>query len=461
MSIRTALVLAAVIGLHAEARAGTPPAGFTDTEVWSGLSLPTAVAYEPGTGNLWVLEKAGSSFPMQGPRVLVRDRVSGVVSTALTLDCVDSWGERGLLGIAFAPNYLDGPDSRYVYLYYTRQITDSGTCSIPGTAASSRNRVVRYLESGGSLSGEEVLYQAPALTGSSNHNAGTLRFGNDGTLFVSMGDNDTDADANPLARDLSDPRGKILRMAADGSVPADNPFVGQPGHLPLIWAWGLRNPFRFSIDPLTGAPFIGDVGEITWEEIDVGTPGADFGYPCFEGPAAYRTCVPAPAPGSVTDPVYSYGHGSQTAPVTGRCVTGGPVYRATAFPAAHRDRYYFADWAVSWIRSAAVAGDNTLSDVQVFMPDAGPVVDMVVSPDGCLTYLSYDGAVHEVCYDCLRFDANGDDHVDGVELTWVGRAFGSCSANPAAEWWFAVDFDLDGCVGGDDLAQLAAVWACS
>ena len=500
--------IAIAAGLGA-ARGGTPPPGFVETAVWDGITLPTAAAYEPGTGNLWVLEKGGFAIPFQPPRVLVRDRTTGIVRTALSVPCVDAQGERGLLGIAFSPDYLAGPASRHVYLYYTRQITSSGACANDSEPAGARNRVVRYLESGGTLSGEEVLFETPYLTGATNHNGGTLRFGNDGTLFISIGDNDTDATTNPLSRDLSDPRGKLLRIRGDGSVPLDNPFVGQAGRLPQIWAWGLRNPFRFSIDPLSGAPFIADVGENTWEEIDRGIAGGDYGYPCFEGNAAFRTCNPAPASGSTIAPLYVYGHGGQTPPVSGNSVTGGPVYRATAFPASHRDRYYFADYGAGWIRSAAVDAGGALSDVQMFVPDAGQVVDLLVSPAGCLTYVLISGSVREVCFEapsadqdgdgftpgegdcddadattypgapdlcdgadnncsgtadddlCSRYEADGQGRVDGVELAWIGRAFGSCSAAPALEWWFPVDYDLDGCVEGDDLAVLGAVWACA
>jgi glucose/arabinose dehydrogenase len=500
----------ALAALSSATAAGTPPRGFVDAPVWSGIFMPTTAAYEPGTGNLWVIEKGGFGLPSTPPRVLVRQRTTGAVHAALALACVDARGERGLLGLAFSPAYLDGPASRHVYIYYTQQITATGACSIAGVPEGARNRVVRYLESDGALSGEEVVLDGPFLTSLTTHNGGTLRFGLDGTLFVSMGDNDTDDWPSPLSRDPTDLRGKLLRIRADGSVPEDNPFVNQPGHRPEIWALGLRNPFRFSIDPLTGIPFIADVGEATWEEIDVGAPGADYGYPCAEGPAPYRTCYPEPAPAGMTAPAYAYGHGLDTSPVSGNCVTGGPVVRHGGFPAANRDRYYFGDFGGGWIRSAAVDGVNTLTDVQMFVENAGPVVDILASPDGCLTYVTLlPGSVHEVCFDaaladldgdgvsiaegdcddgnpsrhpgvpdlcdgidndcsgapdddaCSRYEASGDDRVDGAELAWLGRAFGTCSDAPASAWWLGVDYDRDGCVGGDDLAVLGAVWACS
>jgi len=387
-----------------DAVAGTPPPGFVETRVVSGAattgaSAPTAVAYEPGTGHLWVLEKGSGSAEGQ-TRVRRRDAGSGEVTTALSLDCVDSQGERGLLGIAFSPDFLEpGGTSRHVYLYYTRAISGSGPCSLPGQAAGARNRVSRFIESGGGLSGERVVLDGPTLTSATNHNGGTLRFAPDGTLFVSMGDNNTDSASNPLSRDLGDLRGKLLRIRGDGSVPEDNPFVGQAGVRPEIWAWGLRNPFRFSIDTETGTPIIANVGEATWEAVYVGVPGADYGYPCLEGRAPFRTCDPAPPVGTVTLPIFVYGHDNETPPVFGNSITGGPVYRGDAFPEEYEGAYFFGDWGRSWIRRGRITSDGRLVDVEMFIPDATRVVDMVVSPEGCLTWVSIGGdGVREVCH---------------------------------------------------------------
>ena len=412
---RAGAALVALVTASLASEAGTPPAGFVETAVVDGTSATgaasaTGIAYEPGTGNLWVLEKGSSGTA----RVRVRNAGSGAVSTALTLACVDSAGERGLLGIAFDPQWLAGPSTRRVYLYYTRSITASGACAIAGTSVSSRNRVSRFLESGGTLSGEQVLYQAPALTSATNHNAGTVRFAPDGTLFVSMGDNDTDATANPLSRDLGDPRGKLLRINADGTIPANNPFVGQGGVLPEVWAFGLRNPFRFSIDPDTGTPYIGDVGENTWEMIHAGVAGADYGYPCYEASHPFQTCNPAPPASSVTFPIFEYGHANQTPPVSGRSVTGGLVYRHTAFPPEYHGNYFFGDYVSGWIRRARFDTDGSLMDVQMFIPDSGGVVDFAVSPAGCLTYAVIGSSTREVCYPS-GVDQDGDGHVAGPD----------------------------------------------
>jgi len=492
------LVVLAVLAVFAArvASAATPPAGFQDAELLSA-SVPTAVACEPGSGNAFVLEKGDGAG---GARVVRRVSAGGAVTTALSLTCVDANGERGLLGIAFDPDYLQGVATRWVYLYYTRQSPSTGACAIPGDAGP-RNRVVRFKEAGGVLSGEQLLLEGPVL-GATNHNGGTLRFAPDATLFVSMGDNDTDADANPRSRDLTDLRGKILRIGRDGTVPNDNPFVGQAPKRPEIWAWGLRNPFRFSIDAATGTPWIADVGENTWEEIDRGVKGADYGYPCFEGNVAFRTCNPAPA--SPVFPELVYGHGF-VPPFNGVSVTGGPVYRNGNFPASYEGRLFFGDYGDQWIRSAKIDPGGTLSDVQLFMADAGRVVDIVQAPNGCLAWVDiFAGSVHETCYttdqdgdgfpasggDCNDLDATvypgapelcdgkdndcnlfvdeatcsafggGDGAVNGFDLALLGRFFGLCSASPSSEPWAAVDFTKDGCVDGKDLAVMAAVWGC-
>ena len=249
------------------------------------------------------------------------------------------------------------------------------------------------------LSAESVILEGPALNSATNHNGGTLRFSPDGTLLISTGDNDTDGAGNPLSRNLGDFRGKILRINPDGSIPGDNPFVAQQGVLPEIWAWGLRNPFRFGIDTESGAPVIADVGEGTWEAVYVGVSGADYGYPCFEGSEPFRTCTLAPEIESVTFPIFEYGHGSETPPVSGNSITGGPVYDHDAFPEEYRGFYFFGDYVDDWIRRGRIAPAGALVDVEMFIPDANGVVDIVVSPDGCLTWVGYTGdGVREVCH---------------------------------------------------------------
>ena len=150
--------------------ASTTLPGFNETQLVNatpatGASTPTAIAYEPGTGNLWVLEKGDDSEPLTQARVRVRNSTTGAVSTAVTLGCVDHRGERGLLGIAFSPDYLaPGGASRFVYLYYTRIITSSGACSLEVVSPQSRNQASRFTANGTLLGNELVLLEGPALS---------------------------------------------------------------------------------------------------------------------------------------------------------------------------------------------------------------------------------------------------------------------------------------------------------
>jgi hypothetical protein len=296
----------------------------------------------------------------------------------------------------------------------------------------------------------------------------------------------------------------MLRIERDGSIPNSNPFFGQAGKRGEVWAWGLRNPFRFSIDPSTGIPWIGDVGENKWEELDRGVPGADYGYPCYEGNELFQPCSPAPA--NPIAPALAYGHNFQPSPFTGATVIGGPVYRNGNFPASYEGRLFFGDFVDDWIRSAVIDPGGTLSDVQLFMADASSVVDIVQAPNGCLGYVQIgNGSVREICrvddYDDDSFtvaqgDCDDDDPavypgapdlcdgkdndcnnavddktcadfggpdgaMNGFDLGLLGRFFGLCSASVPSEPWAPVEFTKDGCLDGLDLAVMAAVWGCA
>jgi len=337
-----------------------------------------------------------------------------------------------------------------------------------------------------------------------------VRQGHDVTLFAS-GDSVTSARLVPcckealrlnpnllqarleLVESLLAGKDVILRIKRDGSIPTDNPFVGQAGKRGEIWAWGLRNPFRFSIDATTGIPWIADVGESTWEEIDRGQSGGDYGWPCFEGPVAFLSCTP-PAANPIA-PAYSYGHG------TGTSITGGPVYRGGNFPAAYQGQIFFGDFTGWFLKHGTIDATGHITNVQDFM-QAIAVVDIVQAPSGCLAWVDIsDGEIHETCAQTPDTDADGDGFtiaegdcddgdasvhpgapdicdgknndcvggiddatcasfdptgaVDGADLAVLGRAFGSCSGAPAS-----VDYTHDGCADGDDLAVMAAVWGC-
>ena len=258
----------------------TEPAGFTRNQIWvTGLSSATAFAQAPD-GRLFVSQQAGAMRVVKNGTLL---------STPFMSLSVDANGERGLLGVAFHPNFTT---NNFVYAYYT---TASG-----GT----HNRISRFTANGDVVAAgsELVLVDLPALSGATNHNGGAMHFGLDGKLYVAVGDNANSSNA-PL---LTSVFGKILRFNDDGTIPTDNPFfTTQTGLARAIWARGLRNPFTFAVQPATGRIHINDVGQNTWEEINLGVPGADYGWPASEGPDNVS--------GGVTGPLFTYKH-SATSP---------------------------------------------------------------------------------------------------------------------------------------------------
>jgi hypothetical protein len=242
------------------ARAATLPAGFTETRIATGLASPTAMAIAPD-GRVFVCEQAGRL------RVI---RNGALLSTPFLTVTVNSAGERGLLGVAFDPDFAS---NRFVYVYYT------------ATSPTIHNRVSRFTASATNpdvaAAGSEVqLLNLPTLSSATNHNGGALHFGPDGRLYIAVGENANGANAPSL----NTPLGKMLRINKDGTIPTDNPFFNQTtGINRAIWARGLRNPFTFGFQPGTGRLHINDVGQNTWEEVNLGVAGSNYGWPATEG----------------------------------------------------------------------------------------------------------------------------------------------------------------------------------
>lgn len=228
------------------------------------------------------------------------------------------------------------------------------------------------------------------MSSATNHNGGALHFGPDGKLYAGVGDNAHGAQA----QDLSLPFGKLLRFNDDGSVPGDNPFAATQGGLGrAVWAYGLRNPFTFAFEPGTGRLHINDVGQNTWEEIDVGQAGANHGWPSSEGPEDLS--------GAMTAPRFSYRHSETTPPgsgpggfFTGFCIAGGAFYPASggSFPAALGGSYFFADFVSRWVGRLDLRGDGSAS---AFATLAGSPVDLLVGTDGAL-YVLTRGAIARI-----------------------------------------------------------------
>jgi glucose/arabinose dehydrogenase len=326
---------------------------FIESQIVAGLASPTAMAFAPD-GRIFVCE--------QGGRLRVVE--SGVLlSTPFTTVTVDASGERGLLGVAFDPDFATATN-KYVYVYYT------------ATTPAIHNRVSRFTANGNvALPGSEViLLELNNLSSATNHNGGAMHFGPDGALYIAVGDNADGANSQSLGTLL----GKILRVNRDGSIPSSNPFSGQTtGVNGAIWAMGLRNPFTFAFSPATARMFINDVGQNTWEEINEGQAGANYGWPATEGP----TTNPA-----YKSPLYAYQHASGS--VTGCAITGGAFYSGAPqqFPAEYFDDYFFADYCGAWINQ--LDGTNQVVTPTFAGGVAAAPVDVHVGPDGALYYLA-------------------------------------------------------------------------
>ena len=343
---------------------GSPlPQGFS-VSTFSGLpsgATPTAMAFAPD-GRLFVC--------MQDGRLVIIKNGTLLAKPFLTVPTMAN-GERGLLGVAFHPTFST---NGRVYVYYT----------VTGPPA--HNRIARYVaDRDTALSAETVIADLPTLSSATNHNGGAIHFGLDGKLYVGVGENANGANSQSLTTAL----GKLLRFNDDGSIPGDNPFLATTtGQNQAIWAMGLRNPFTFAVHPTTGRILIDDVGQSTWEEIDEGTAGANYGWPTTEGPTNDPSFV---------SPIYAYQHSSGL--VTGTAIIGGAFYSTASptFPAEYRENYFFADLSGSWINRMDPVNGNA---VYAFADNLGMQTGIALGPDGAIYSLSLIGGSN---WGVLRF----------------------------------------------------------
>ena len=355
------LALAGIATGPAEGAANVP-LGFIDSPVVkSGLTNPTDMEFSPD-GRLFVTEDAGKV------RIAKPD---GTLSTFLDISTkIDSKGERGLLALTFDPAFST---NGYVYLHYTRKATST---------SSPHNRVVRVTANGNkAVSGSEKLIfrlnNQSAADKFPQYMGGALDFGKDGKLYVATGYDETATKAQQLTNLF----GKMLRIDKSGAIPADNPFYSKAsGKNRAIWARGVRNPFKFAIQPTTGDIFINDVGENTWEEINRGEAGANYGWPVHEGAAG------DPA---YTDPIFAYPHDGVEPAITGCAITGGTFYEPTEptsvqFPTEYKGDYFFADFCGGWIKTR----DADTGGVSGFATGLVRPIDLEVNKAGELYYLA-------------------------------------------------------------------------
>ena len=332
------------------------------------VEQPLAIAIRTGDPSLYVAEKTGRVVAIRDGRVAAHPVLD--LSNAVSLG-----GEQGLLGLAFSP------DGRYLYVNYTDVNGDT--------------RIVGYAMRGDRAvpaSRRQVLFVDQPYD---NHNGGDLVFGPDGDLYIGLGDGGSGGDPQGNGQSLGTLLGKMLRIDPTPTgpepyrVPADNPFVNDAGARPEIWAYGLRNPWRYSFDPATGDLWIADVGQSAWEEIDrvpAGSPGGEnFGWNLLEGTHRYAGAAP---PGAVP-PVYEYPH------TGGGCVViGGDVYRGSAIPALV-GAYVFADFCLGTLQAIRIQPDGAVEHL-----DLGATLPNVSSfgTDGAgeLYATSLDGGVYRL-----------------------------------------------------------------
>jgi glucose/arabinose dehydrogenase len=347
-----------------------PAAAAVALEPWAEVEAPTATAVRPGDPALYVAERAGRVRPI-APDGAVGDPVLDL-SERTTTD-----GERGLLGIAWSPDgdvlYVSSTDGRGATLLEAHDVVD-------GVLQPDGREVLRVPQ--------------PAA----NHNGGQVAVGPDGHVWLALGDGGGADDEFGHGQDPTTLLGSLLRLdvegAADGqpyAIPADNPFAGgaAPGGVegaPEVWAYGLRNPWRFSFDPPTGALWVADVGQDRWEEVDrvpADAPGLNYGWPRFEGDRPFDG---QPADGPVVEPVHVYEHGP------GCSVTGGVVYRGGAIPAL-QGAYLFSDFCDGTIRALDLDAGGAVTGAVDLGVEAEQVVSFGTTPEGEVVVLSLDGAV--------------------------------------------------------------------
>jgi glucose/arabinose dehydrogenase len=390
------MVIKIVALVGALAIASTASGQLRTRAIASGFTAPVAVVADPTDRNVFfVVQQNGHIRAVRGGAVLGADFLDLSAATVAN-------GEQGLLGLAFAPDYAA---SQRFFVNFTNRQGDTVVARFRRSAA---DPVVadpgsRFDLRWGGAGGATVIRQPYP-----NHNGGNLLFGPDGLLYIGMGDGGSANDPENRAQNPNELLGKMLRIDVNVSdadpigyrIPPDNPFVGgQPVVARQeIWAFGLRNPWRFSFDSPTrggtGALVIGDVGQNRYEEIDYeprGRGGRNYGWRIREGAHDNVTTQPA-AYLPLTEPIFEYDHN------VGQSITGGIVYRGRALGADYQGRYFFADFVQGRVWSLALMiGDNgeaTASDLREHTGELGGAALGSVSSFG----LDADGELLMVGY---------------------------------------------------------------
>ncbi|TXT58527.1 MAG: Glucose sorbosone dehydrogenase [Promethearchaeota archaeon] len=330
--------------------------------------------YDPddGTNRLFVLEQKGNIYVFENEKT--------TSERTLFLDITDQvtfGGEMGLLGLAFHPNYAE---NGYFYVDYIN--TDRDTI------------ISRFEVNDGDINKAEKESEKVILTVEQpfdNHNGGQLAFGPDGYLYIALGDGGSGGDPQGNGQNRKTLLGSILRIDIDSGdpygIPDSNPFVGNTeGYREEIFAYGLRNPWRFSFDTETGELWTGDVGQNAWEEIDIIESGKNYGWAIMEGMHCYQSndCDQT----GLTLPIYEYDHS------VGRSITGGFVYRGETLSNLE-GKYIYADYVVGKIWALSYEG-NTAKDNQLLVEVDQAIPSFGVDRNNNLYFLSFDGYVYQI-----------------------------------------------------------------
>ncbi|NGO76999.1 PQQ-dependent sugar dehydrogenase [Streptomyces sp. YC504] len=360
--LAASLALSTASAEESAAPAQAPPVALTEV---AKAQNPIAGTAGPG-GTLWVAERAGTV------RVLGKQ---GLGKTVLDIsDETTTDGERGLLGIAFSPRFT------HFYISYTNL---EGTSTIDEFAVRS-GRIVPDTR-------RTVLTQVQPYA---NHNGGDIRFGPDGYLYIALGDGGSGGDPHGNGQNLDTLLGKLLRIDPRGgtpyAIPPDNPFVGDPAARDEIWAYGLRNPWRFSFDADKGDLLIGDVGQSDWEEIDWAPAsskgGENYGWSQMEGTHPFRGGT---EPANHVPPVHEYDRTG-----LGCSVTGGFVYRGEAITAL-KGQYVFSDYCDGTLRTLQIE-NGKVTGVGDLGVSGGEVISFAEGCNGELYVLAQSGSVFRV-----------------------------------------------------------------
>ena len=424
------------------------PSGFHMETVTDNLDLPTTFSFVPD-GRIFIAEKAG--------RVKVWKPGQGYLNTRPLIDIrdeVDSFVDRGLIGMAIDPDFMH---NGYLYLLYA--------WDAPGQAHNvdepRRSRLVRYTVEGDVVRpNSSLVLLGDHMNDKQNHSVGTLAFAPDGALFVSLGDGSLSAMPDQLslrAQRLDNVQGKLLRIdPRTGEGLKGNPFFDPANPMSArsrIWAYGFRNPFRFAVSPLTSLPYVADVGWNSFESLMIATSGADFGWPCLEGETLVKEFASAQECAGLTyaktqkkEMIYPHS-GNNAAVVAGDFITG------PNFPAHQAGGFLFGDYSQQFIKRAQLGPDGHVTSVEAFATGAGELVAMKFGPDGALYTLSiYSGGLRRIVQDGAPLGSlttttalpakaaqalsarivapfDGDTVLGGTRVKLVGEATGASSAS--------------------------------